>query len=69
MRLSELDCIGWLRWSETVLGKMLADFAAGPAPEQVDQPVRLLARHDLVERMMAGAIRNRQQLDAWAARR
>jgi hypothetical protein len=34
----------------------------------VSRPVRLLAMHDLVERMMAGEIGSNAQLEAWASR-
>lgn len=67
---------GWTREDELASqhGKfeprpmLMVRFPDETAPEEIGRPVPLLAMHDLVERMMAGEIGNRQQLEAWAAR-
>ena len=45
---------------------LMVRFPGETAAETIGRPVPLLAIHDLVEPMMAGAMGDSQQLEAWA---
>jgi hypothetical protein len=70
------DGFGWTKEDEQASSHghfdprptLIVRFPNQTAPEEIPQPVPLLAMHDMIESMMAGQLTNPRQLESWASK-